>query len=113
MAEAIALCNRRIEVVGTDLYKVTQEVTDAVDLMVASKNLGGGTMEDLLGREKERVLSRRRGIGPGARGWGEWREHTSSARGSTTYLRTRCRLSCFFFHSRGGSYRKSNGRKSV
>jgi hypothetical protein len=34
VADAIALVNRRIEVLGTDLYKVTQEMTDAVDVMV-------------------------------------------------------------------------------
>lgn len=36
---------------GTDLYKVTQEVTDAVDVMVATKSLGGGTIEEVLGGE--------------------------------------------------------------
>mmetsp|Transcript_20562 Transcript_20562/g.33311 ORF Transcript_20562/g.33311 Transcript_20562/m.33311 type:complete len:283 (-) Transcript_20562:46-894(-) len=49
VVDAIALCNRRIEVVGTDLYKVTQEVTEAVSVMVASKSLEGGSMEAVLG----------------------------------------------------------------
>jgi len=48
VVDAIALCNRRIEVVGTDLYKVTQEVTEAVSVMVASKSLEGGSMEAVL-----------------------------------------------------------------
>ena len=61
VVEALALCNKRIEVVGTDLYKVTQEVTDAVDVMAATKSLDAGamTIEDVLGKEPNGATSRR------------------------------------------------------
>lgn len=51
--------------VGTDLYKVTQEVTDAVDVMAATKSLGGGTIEEVLGGERE--LECERGGGEGGK----------------------------------------------
>ena len=38
---AIALCNKRVEVVGADLYKVTAEVTSAVETLAASKRMDG------------------------------------------------------------------------